>query len=487
MEKALVDQYYGKDGEIVNDGILCACILNQTDIKSNKNKFYIIQLIKTGNDYNVFIRYGRIGERGVTRGYICGNDMKSGVSWFAKEFKTKTGNIWSKNIYSTFQKKDKKYFLTQLDMTNIDVPKLPQQQITPSKLCDRIQNLIKLLSDVDMMSKAYVSLNLDPKKMPLGKIDKKQLDSAKEVLKKISESLNKKDDDSDSESEEEQQDLTELSSQFYTYIPYSVGRRKPPVISSNETIDKYMQLLDELEHMVVTASITNVDAKQDINKLDQIYDDLHATIEPLDKEDDMWKIINEYVKVAPTHNINIEIIDIYELKREGESKIYNKHNEKIGNKMLLWHGSGLTNWLSIIKNGYRLPHTLSGVVLTGWMFGAGTYFSNMFSKSFNYTRYSDFDNYACLSLSEVALGIQHEITNAECDIDIDKITKYGCHSTYGMGTTTVKPNHKISGVIIPAGEVYKRAVPSNLLYDEFIVYDTKQIKQKYIVIVKNKK
>jgi len=80
----------------------------------------------------------------------------------------------------------------------------------------------------------------------------------------------------------------------------------------------------------------------------------------------------------------------------------------IDNHMLLWHGSGLSNWCSIIKNGFLLPNTLKNVILTGKMFGSGIYFSNMCSKSIGYTRYYEFDNYICLSLSEVALGNPYE-------------------------------------------------------------------------------
>jgi poly [ADP-ribose] polymerase len=475
MEKLLVDKYFNKSGEIVNDKILYACTLNQTDIVANKNKFYIIQLIQTSpTTYHIFIRYGRIGERGVCRSYTC-DSKDSGMSCFGAEFKKKTGNVWSSDIYTKFAQKKGKYFLSQVDVSDVAVPKAPVTTVVQSKLCERMQYLIKLLSNEDMMNKSYLSLNLNPKKMPLGKIDKKQLTKAREILGDIGKAIS--DDD----------EVTDLSSTFYTLIPYSVGRRKPPVIDTPEQIDQYMKLLDELEHMVVTASITHTDTSTDANKLDTIYDDLHSTIRPLDKEDDMWKIINEYVKIADTHkHMNVEVIDIYEISRENEDAVYEKHCEKINNRALLWHGSGLTNWLSIIKNGFRLPNTLSGVVLTGWMFGAGTYFSNMFSKSFGYTRYSDFDGYACLSLSEVALGTQHKITNAEYDINIDKITKYGCHSTYGMGTTTVNQNHKLNGVVIPAGDITKRKISSSLLYDEFIVYDVRQIRQKYLIIVKQK-
>jgi hypothetical protein len=36
-----------------------------SDIKDNKNKFYILQLHKEGSKYYIYTRYGRVGESGV--------------------------------------------------------------------------------------------------------------------------------------------------------------------------------------------------------------------------------------------------------------------------------------------------------------------------------------------------------------------------------------------------------------------------------------
>jgi len=39
-------------------------MLNQTNISQNNNKFYVIQLLKSGNGYYLFTRWGRVGENG---------------------------------------------------------------------------------------------------------------------------------------------------------------------------------------------------------------------------------------------------------------------------------------------------------------------------------------------------------------------------------------------------------------------------------------
>lgn len=108
----------------------------------------------------------------------------------------------------------------------------------------------------------------------------------------------------------------------------------------------------------------------------------------------------------------------------------------------------------------------------------------MFSKSLGYTRLNDFDNYACLLLSEVALGNQYKLTNADYNIDDNKIKCLGYDSTYGMGNTSLELKYKTKNMIIP-GNIIKTNLNSSLLYDEFIVYNPKQIKQKYLIIIKN--
>lgn len=59
----IIDEHCSyRDGEVYNN---YSCTLNQTDIKTNKNKFYIMQVIKCKDGkFVLFIRYGRVGEKG---------------------------------------------------------------------------------------------------------------------------------------------------------------------------------------------------------------------------------------------------------------------------------------------------------------------------------------------------------------------------------------------------------------------------------------
>ncbi len=53
-----------------------------------------------------------------------------------------------------------------------------------------------------------------------------------------------------------------------------------------------------------------------------------------------------------------------------------------GNRVLLFHGSRLSNWAGILGQGLRIAPPEAPP--TGYMFGKGVYFADMASKSANY-------------------------------------------------------------------------------------------------------
>lgn len=466
----------------VND-VFYACTLNQTNIKSNANKFYIIQIVTTGKKYIVFIRYGRIGEIG-TKSEAVYDDVDSAIKHFTKQFKTKTGNNW--NAKDKFVKKEGKYFMTEVAYDEVkNIEKVTEIADTPkiveSKLDPLVVKLIEMISDINMMKNSLVKLEIDTKKLPLGKISNSQLDKAMQLLKDIKKQLDDGKNDEDM--------MAELSSQYYTYIPFACGRKKPPLIDNTTMIGKYTNLLDELRNLVVAVKIIDDSQKKsDINPIDNVHASLNTNIKPLDKKCEMWEHIENYVKNthAPTHYYRTELLEIYEIERMGERETYEAFTKGMENKMLLFHGSRMANFCSILKNGLVLnPEMLApGVIITGKMFGYGNYSSCSLSKSFNYCDAGSSNNIGALLLCEYALGKQLCLTNADTTLNATKIAKMGYNSTWGIGGTTPGSNVVVNGVIIPNGKLTKCKKKTTLLYDEFIVYDQRQICQKYLILVK---
>ena len=108
----------------------------------------------------------------------------------------------------------------------------------------------------------------------------------------------------------------------------------------------------------------------------------------------------------------------------------------------------------------------------------------MVSKSANYCFASASNPTGLLLLSEVALGNMLQKTEAEY---IEKLPVEK-HSCFGAGQTMPDKTGSefLSGVEVPCGKAVPSGVKSSLLYNEFIVYDTAQIRQKYLLQVKFK-
>lgn len=512
-----VDHLCEFKGTILSDDSgVYSCTLNQTDISTNKNKFYIMQIVTSGTEYHLHIRYGRIGENGTILSDTFSN-KSSAVIKFEKQFKAKTGNSWG---CDTFIKKTGKYFKTEIqyEVNDNEIKPIKKKVVEESKLDDRVKFLMELFTNKKTMENTLISLSINPKKMPLGKISKTQLKGAQQTLNEIRKLLDEKtksskkissdsdsesegSDDSDSdddvidfssdgsESESESDDETtqnkilELSSQFYTYIPYSCGRKKPPIIDNDETLGDFVELLDELKNLEVAVKVTKMGG----DNMDSIYDSLGADIIPVDKDSKTWEIISDYVTNThgSTHNFKVKLIDVYEINRTSENPEIKKTLKKIGNRHLLWHGSRMTNFCSIIKNGLVLNPESLGVYITGKMFGYGVYTASAFSKSFNYCDSGTSNDFAALLLCDVALGTQAKRLGADYYITKEKLLKEKCHSTWGMGKNTPLSSVKIDkDITVPNGKLGNSGINGTLLYDEYIVYDTNQISLKYLVIVK---
>lgn len=515
-----------------------SCTLNQTDIESNKNKFYIMQIIKEANKYHLYIRYGRVGENGKTIIKTFTNDTTA-ISEFYKQFRSKTGNDFG----DKFVKKTGKYFMAnvQYEIEEDEIKDETKKTVEKSNLDNRQKFLMELFTNKQTMENTLVSLSIDPKKMPLGKISKSQLDDAQNILSEIKKLLPKTDDsnndsNNDSNKTEEtdtdtkpkkrgrpkkqtiaditdtaiikstdQKDgkkqvqkevqpvvdvtkitkFTELSSNFYTLVPYSCGRNLPPIINNEKTLSDFVTMLDDLKNLEVAIKVT----KQGGNNLDAVYDSLDAVIKPLDKSSEMWDIISTYIKNThgSSHYEKVELVDIYDLSRNKEPPSVQQTLKKIGNRQLLWHGSRMTNFCSIIKNGLLLNPESLGVYISGKMFGSGLYLASSFSKSFNYCASDTSGGYACLLLCESALGKQLEKLQSDSYLSPMKLKQLGNYnSTWGRGQNTPSDFIQHGDFIIPNGKLHKSNVQSCLLYDEYIVYDTNQISLKYLVIVKSK-
>ncbi|KAM9676510.1 LOW QUALITY PROTEIN: poly [ADP-ribose] polymerase 1-like [Dama dama] len=455
-------------------GKVFSATLGLVDIVKGTNSYYKLQLLEDDKEsrYWIFRSWGRVGT------VIGSNKLEQmpakedAIEHFMKLYEEKTGNAWHSK---TFTKHPKKFYPLEIDYGQDEeaVKKLTVNPGTKSKLPKPVQNLIKMIFDVESMKKAMVEYEIDLQKMPLGKLSKRQIQAAYSILSEVQQALSQGSSDSH---------ILDLSNRFYTLIPHDFGMKKPPLLSNADSVQAKVEMLDNLLDIEVAYSLLR-GGSDDSSKdpIDVNYEKLKTDIKVVDKDSEEAKIIRKYVKNthATTHNAyDLEVIDIFKIEREGESQRY-KPFKQLHNQRLLWHGSRTTNFAGILSQGLRSPEA----PVTGYMFGKGIYFADMVSKSANYCHTSQGDPIGLILLGEVALGNMYELKHAS---HISKLPK-GKHSVKGLGKTTPDPSASITmdGVEVPLGTGISSGVNDTcLLYNEYIVYDIAQVHLKYLLTLK---
>lgn len=263
---------------------------------------------------------------------------------YMKHYEEKTGNAWG----SVFEKIAGYYVLVDVEYDNKGLRDLETNNTNISSKLDKpLQDLIKLIFDVDNMNKTMLQFELDTEKMPLGKLSQRQLLSAYTVLSKLSELVT----EGASSSE-----FIGPTNEFYSIIPHSFGIEKPPLIDTDEVIKKKIEMIDSLMEIEVAYSLLNSERDDNMNSIDQNYQNLNTDLDILDKSSEEFKLIQEYVtnSHADTHKwYDLEIEEVFKVTRKNESKRYEPFKH-FHNRKLLWHGSRLTNWVGILSNGLRI-------------------------------------------------------------------------------------------------------------------------------------
>jgi hypothetical protein len=468
-----------------DNDVLYACTLNQTDLIQNSNKFHVMQLLKhnTLNTYCLFSRGGRVGYQGQWNCELYVKLEDAIADWEAR-FYEKTGSTWANRDSIVPQPGKYDYIAMKYvdDALNSKEIVEIEQPIKKAIMDSDTENLIKLIWDPEVFKNAMEEVRIDSKRMPLGKISKKQIDKANDILNKIQEYLDEisanKDVDPETLKEQEktqEKEIKRFSSQFYTIIPYACGMSVPPAIKDSDALKEKVEQLKLLEELLVVQEKMgsgNLDLEQKYLTLNC---DIKAVTDPA-----TISLIQHYVESTSgaTHNFKIKINKIYEIDRKGEKERFEKF-DSMPNHQLLFHGSRLANFVSILSNGLRI-NPAPTVVRTGAMFGsAGVYFANASTKSAGYTGATK----NCLMLlAEVALGNTYNLIKSQFITTLPQ----GLNSTWGQGINTPDPSKRkmLDNVPVPCGPLIHSNIPNaHLNYDEFIVYDHDQIKLKYLLWV----
>ncbi|XP_056293849.1 protein mono-ADP-ribosyltransferase PARP3 [Pseudoliparis swirei] len=457
------------------------CMLNQTNIGHNNNKFYVIQVINENNQYHTWNRWGRVGEVGQSK-LNTFDEPEKAVKDFEKKFKDKTKNNWSDR--SNFVSYPGKYTLIEVDgeqdaevkVDTVDGNKVKvTKNVEDCTLDNSTKKLIELIFSSDMFKEAMECMNLDIKKMPLGKLSKIQIAKGFEVLEEIEAAINQKG---------RNKRLEELSSKFFTTVPHNFGRNRPPTIDDKEIVAKKKEMLMVLADIELAQTLKSETEKaQDEmietvpHPLDQDYNSLKCSLKLMEKDSETFKIIEKYMKVTSNGYRKQQILNVWEVDRETEGEQFRK-NDGLENRRLLWHGTNVAVVAAILKSGLRImPHS-------GGRVGRGIYFASENQKSAGYVHTCR--NTGVMFLSEVALGKEFTITSDNGSL---KKAPAGYDSVVARGSVEPDPSKDIfitiegKEIAVPQGKAINQPQFSGSSFgnSEYLIYKENQCRLRYLL------
>ncbi|KAJ5177011.1 uncharacterized protein N7482_002888 [Penicillium canariense] len=203
-----------------------------------------------------------------------------------------------------------------------------------------------------------------------------------------------------------------------------------------------------------------------------------------------YEVLATYLKgsVGSLHSIQYkEILNIFRIRRRGEHerlcKWRSENKDKVGGGLLLWHGSGCEKFIGILSQGLRVrlfERSSQG------MFGAGIYFADMSGKSARYC--SGPGKSVFMLLCEVDVGrdpVHYDSSDTNAETTLRRQGKVGLiargRSGHMKWMDAEAVHRDLRGVSMPdvsAGG--KTLLVHALAYNEYVVYDPAQIRQRYL-------
>jgi len=225
-----------------------ACNLSFTDCVHNNNKFYIMQIIKNGTNFTLFIRYGRIGVDGVVIDKPYGSNSSGALKEYNKILRTKLN--YGYTHVATVAVKDPTPVATKGKKTEVK-----------SKLHPKLQELMNFITNMKDIEKSVVEIGYDIKKLPLGQLTDDTIKKGASKLKEIEDAIKAKSNSTK---------LAELSNEFYRIIPHDFGFQNMSnfIIKDLKTVHEKMNMVQSLKDIAVTAKVSKIDSKSTKHELD---------------------------------------------------------------------------------------------------------------------------------------------------------------------------------------------------------------------------
>ena len=500
-----------------NDAYNAPC--NVVDIGQGVNKFYKIAVYRRGEKWFFLRKWGRVDDKSWKQAnnfLLEEYDKEECIAEFLKKFTQLTGKPFEERFDGTpvpgrhrFLELDGYMWegneVEQAEAENVAPEDHSPGNVDRCDLNDAVQALVLLLFSKQLMEEQLAAQHLDLKKMPLGKISRRQLNAAYAVLKELQNLLTEGNDAK--ENKRWHTIVQAKSNNFYEIIPHAYTLKYTPVpIASLDMLKDKVDVMESLLQVSVANSLMSealVNAKK-VHPLVAQYDTLKADISVVSSSHHDFPMLERALSQThgSTHMFRLTIQEAFEIRRAGERERNQKFTD-VTHRRLLWHGSRTSNFASIICKGLLIAPPEAPV--NGYMFGKGVYFADSVSKSAQYCCHSTSHNEGLVMLCEVALG--DPLLKIESDSKAaENCTAANCLHTFAIGRTAPAKEEKVASVASKhsvkvftdcmgpnarglrmwnAEHKKKLAVEDlSLLYNEYIVYDVAQVVIRYLLRVK---
>ncbi|XVE79270.1 hypothetical protein DITRI_Ditri14bG0044300 [Diplodiscus trichospermus] len=472
------------------DGILYNCAFSLCDQGRGINEYCIMQLIKVPeSNLHLYYKKGRVGDDPNAEERLEEwKNVDSAVKEFVRLFEEITGNefeLWERK--KLFQKKPLKFYPIDMD-DGMDVRcgGLGLRQLgvaaAHSKLEPLVANFMKVLCSQEIYKYALMEMDLDTPDLPMGMLSTVHLKRCEEVLQEFVEKV-KTMNESGPKAEAVWSDF----SQRWFTLTHST---RPFIFRDyQELADHGAAAFETVRDIVVASHVIGHMGDDTLDDpLSERYKRIGCSIVPVDKDSDDYKMIQNYlektyepVKLADIeYGISVHNIFAVETK-EGPSF---DEVKKLPNKMLLWCGTRSSNMLRHLHKGF-LPASCS-LPVPGYMFGKGIVCSDAAAEAarYGFTAVDRPEGFLVLSVFSQGEEII-ELKNPPEDTKSFEEKKVGVK---GLGRK--KPDESEfmvwkDNITVPCGcLIPSEHKDSPLEYNEYTVYDPKQVSMKFLVGVK---
>ncbi|GJU79145.1 putative poly [ADP-ribose] polymerase 3 [Tanacetum coccineum] len=480
------DSKLDKEGGVIfeKDGILYNCAFSVCDRGRKVNEFCVMQLIMVPeNRLHLYFKRGKVGadpraeERVEER-----EDVDEAIKEFAKLFEDLTGNefeTWERE--KKIEKKHQKFYPIDMDDGyDVRYGGLGLRQLGTAashcKLDPFVANFMKVLCSQEIYRYALMEMGLDAPDLPVAMLTDLHIKRCEEVLLEFVEKFETMKD------QDEEQPARAIWSDFSQRWFTLLHSTRPFIFSDHQEVaDHAASVLEGVRDINVASRIVE-DMSGDTldDPLFERYKRLGCSISPLEKESEDYDMILKYVektyepvKVGEiSYGISVE--NIFEVEvSAGPSYAEIK---KMPNKVLLWCGTRTSNLVRHLHKGF-LPAFGRAIVCSDAAAEAARY---------GYTAADRPEGFLVLAIASLGDEIT-ELTSAPAPEETKSLEEKKA-GVLGLGRKkTDEKEHFVwkDDIKVPCGSlVASEHKDSPLEYNEYAVYDPKQVSIKFLVGVK---